>query len=231
MVPLLRLYLKIRRRGASPQNTAVRSLRSTLIPISRSPVSVRATEGPAVATRERIAPSFHKSDSHLWLRTRIRPILAEFTPMRKFGRRRRDGGCFRAPCFARRPRACSDRPSRGRHSPPGHRKCQETAESATAATTTTTAEITPQVATIPAPTVAIRSYQHHQGCAYSDRPRRGRHSPPGHRKCQETTESATAATTTTTAEITPQVITNGTDSSSHGRYSILPAPPRLRVLR
>ena len=47
----------------------------------------------------------------------------------------------------------------------------------------------------------------------------------------ETAEFATAATTTTTAGITPQVTTNGTDSTSHGRYSILAAPPRLSVLR
>ena len=54
---------------------------------------------------------------------------------------------------------------------------------------------------------------------------------PGHRKCQETAESATATTTTTTAGITPQVTTNSADSSSHGRYSILASPPRLSVLR
>ena len=34
-----------------------------------------------------------------------------------------------------------------------------------------------------------------------------------------------------TAQITPQMTTNGTDFSSHGRYSILAAPPRLSVLR
>ena len=47
----------------------------------------------------------------------------------------------------------------------------------------------------------------------------------------ETAEFATATATTTTAEIAPQVTTNGTDFSSHGRYSILVAPPRLSVLR
>ena len=34
-----------------------------------------------------------------------------------------------------------------------------------------------------------------------------------------------------TAQITPQVTTNGTDFTSHGRYSILAAPQRLSVLR
>ena len=34
-----------------------------------------------------------------------------------------------------------------------------------------------------------------------------------------------------TAQITPQMTTNGTDFSSHGRYSILASPPRLSVLR
>ena len=43
--------------------------------------------------------------------------------------------------------------------------------------------------------------------------------------------TATATATTTTAEIAPQVTTNGTDSSSHGRYSILASPPRLSVLK
>ena len=54
----------------------------------------------------------------------------------------------------------------------------------------------------------------------------------GSQGCREHYESATATTTTTTtAGITPQVTTNGTDSTSHGRYSILVAPPRLSVLR
>jgi len=34
-----------------------------------------------------------------------------------------------------------------------------------------------------------------------------------------------------TAQITPQMTTNGTDFTSHGRYSILASPPRLSVLR
>ena len=37
--------------------------------------------------------------------------------------------------------------------------------------------------------------------------------------------------TTTMAEITQQVTTKGTDSTSHGRDSILASPPRLSVLR
>ena len=53
----------------------------------------------------------------------------------------------------------------------------------------------------------------------------------GSQGCREHYESATATTTTTTAEITQQVTTNGTESTSHGRYSILASPQRLSVLR